>query len=413
LKQKWITLLGGLLIIGLNQNCTKEESLSELQQKAEEIHNRVLTIDTHTDTPLRLLRRNFDLGIKHNPRETRSKIDIPRMIEGGLDAVFFAVFVGQGDRDSEGNEKAKEKALALFDKINETVKKHSDQIELAFTADDAYRIEKSGKRTIFIGMENGYPIGNDLVLLKKYHELGTRYITLCHTKNNDICDSSTDKKGPEHKGLSPFGEQVVEEMNRLGIMVDVSHISDEAFYDVLETSNAPVIASHSCARALCDNPRNLDDDMLKALADKGGVIQMCILSDYVKTPDPNPERDSARAVIRSKFDGFDKLSEDEQNKIRAEWDEINLKFPRKLATVSDVVDHIDHIVKVIGVDHVGIGTDFDGGGGVEDCYDVSEMGNITLELLKRGYSEEQIAKIWSGNLIRVLREVDRISQIKS
>ena len=214
---------------------------------------------------------------------------------------------------------------------------------------------------------------------------GARYITLCHTKNNDICDSSTDTI--ENDGLSKFGKQVVKEMNRLGLMVDVSHISDQSFFDVLAVSEAPVIASHSCARALCNNPRNLDDKMLQALAEHGGVIQMCILSDYVKTPDPNPKRDSARAALRIKYNGFEGLSEEEMKNARKEWYGLEDIYPQKLANVCDVVDHIDHIVKVAGIDHVGIGTDFDGGGGVKGCYDVSGMKNITVELLRRGYSE--------------------------
>jgi membrane dipeptidase len=249
-------------------------------------------------------------------------------------------------------------------------------------------------------------VGHDISLVQKFYNLGVRYITLCHTKNNDICDSSTDPNGPEYQGLSPLGEQVVAEMNRLGMIVDVSHISDEAFYDVLEKSAAPVMASHSCARAFCDNPRNLDDAMLQAIAEKGGVVQMCILSDYVKTPKPNAERDSAFAALRSEFDNYDNASAEQKKIMREQWREIDAKYPKELATVSDVVDHIDHMVQVAGIDHVGIGTDFDGGGGVEGCFDVSEMGNITLELVKRGYTEDQIRKIWGGNFIRVFKAVE-------
>jgi membrane dipeptidase len=399
----WIIVLGGFLVCF----CSREATIEE---RAAKIHKKLLTIDTHTDTPLRLLRDDFDLGFRHDPRQTNSKVDLPRMIEGGLDAVFFAVFVGQGERNAAGNARAQERALRIFEAINTSVEANAELAELAFSADDAHRIEKSGKRAIYIGMENGYPIGNDLTLLKTYYDLGTRYITLCHTRNNDICDSSTDPAGAEHDGLSPFGEDVIAEMNRLGMIVDVSHISDSAFYDVLRVSKAPVIASHSCARALCDNPRNLDDAMLKELAAQGGVIQMCILSDYVKKIEPDSRRVSALEPLREKFNRFDQMSEEEQQELRREWDRLNREYPRTLATVADVVDHIDHIVKVAGIDHVGIGTDFDGGGAVEGCYDVSEMGNITLELVKRGYNEEQIRKIWSGNFMRVFREVEGIAR---
>lgn len=378
-----------------------------LEKRAARIHSEVMTVDTHVDTPLMLLQSDFDLGERHDPRKRGGKVDLPRMKEGGLDAIFFAVFVGQGDRTPDGNEKAKERALGIFDAIHEAVRSHPDQAELALNPEDAYRIEKEGKRAIYIGMENGHPIGKDLSSIKRYYDLGARYITLCHTRNNDICDSSTDEA--EHDGLSSFGEKVVAEMNRLGMIIDVSHISDEAFHDVMRVSKVPVIASHSCARALCDSPRNLDDDMLKKLAENGGVIQMCILSSYVKTPDPNPERDAARDALRKKYGNFSDLSEELRKKARDEWYALEKKYPRQLATVSDVVDHIDHIVSVAGIDHVGIGTDFDGGGGVKDCYDVSEMENITIELIRRDYSEEQVRKIWGGNFMRVFREVVTVS----
>lgn len=389
--------------------CSGQLSDEELAQKATEIHEKVLTIDTHVDTPFMLSMEDWSIGETHDSRKGGNKVDLPRMKEGGLDAIFFAVFVAQGPRTLEGNRKAKERALQTFDNIEKMLEKHSELAELALTPDDAYRIERKGKRAIFIGIENGYPVGNDLSLIERYYDLGARYITLCHSSNNDICDSSTDRKGPEYHGLSVFGKKVVEEMNRVGMIVDVSHISDESFYDVLEVSKAPVIASHSCARALCDNPRNLDDDMLKRLAENGGVIQMCILSSYVKTPEPNPERDAAFGALRQKYSDIEELSERERQKAIEEWRALEEKYPQKLATVSDVVDHIDHIVQVAGIDHVGIGTDFDGGGGVEGCFDVSEMGNITLELVKRGYSEEQIRKIWGGNFMRVFREVEEVA----
>ena len=382
-------------------------------KKAAEIHERVLTIDTHVDTPFMLERENFDIGKINNPRNRGGKVDFPRMKKGGMDAIFFAVFVGQADRSSAGNEKAKKEALDTFALIHNAIKKYPEQAELALTPDDAYKIEKQGKRAIYIGVENGYPLGKDIGMVKKFYDLGARYITLCHTRNNDICDSSTDDKGPEHNGLSQFGKQVVTEMNRLGMLVDVSHISDKSFYDVLELSTAPVIASHSCARAVCDNPRNLTDDMLKKLAQKGGVIQLCILSEYVKKMPENPEREAAHKAMHEKRRHFDTLSEAEKKKAREEWMKMEEKYPPNLAMVTDAVDHIDHIVKLVGIDYVGIGTDFDGGGGLKDCYDVSEMGNITLELVKRGYSEEDIRKIWGGNFMRVFREVEKVAREKT
>ena len=231
------------------------------------------------------------------------------------------------------------------------------------------------------------------------YDLGVRYITLAHTRNNDICDSSTDSNGPEHDGLSSFGQEVVKEMNRIGMMIDVSHISDKAFYDVLDLSNVPVIASHSSCRALCETPRNLSDDMLLALKQNGGVIQICILSEYIKTPDPNPELEAALGALKEKYGDFRGLPDDKKRLVRQETKAIQEKY-EKLATVKDVVDHIDHVIQVIGIEYVGIGTDFDGGGGVEGCKTVADVKNITIELLRRGYSKSDIAEIWGGNLMR-------------
>ena len=390
-----------LVILMLGNACSKNT--------VDEIHENILTIDTHVDTPLRLNREGFDIG-KYNDREQGGgRLDFPRMKKGGLDAVFFAVFLGQGPRTERGHFEAKKNALEIFADIDTALTLNSHQAELALSSRDAYRIEKAGKRAVYMGIENGYPLGRDLSLLETFYNLGARYLTLCHTKNNEICDSSTDPEGPEHQGLSDFGRRVIHEMNRLGMIIDVSHISDKAFYDVLEETNAPVIASHSCSRAICDHPRNLDDDMLRALAANGGVIQMCILSDYVKTIESTAERDSAIQAFKDKYSNFDKLDKVAKQKAYLEWEDMNEKFPKTLATVSDVVDHIDHIVNVVGIDHVGVGTDFDGGGGVQGCNDVSEMKNITKELLERGYSEKEVEKIWGGNFIRVFRQVEKIA----
>lgn len=376
-----------------------------IEQKAAEIHDKVFTIDSHTDTPLKFFKGDYDIGIEHDGRKGEGKVDIPRMEKGGLDAVFFAVFIGQGDRDSLGHAKAFEKAEQIFEATHNEVQKNTKKAEIALTPEDGYRLEGEDKRSIYLGIENGYPIGNNLDNINHFYNLGARYITIVHSHNNDISDSSTDRVGPEYNGLSTFGEEVIERMNELGIMVDVSHASDSAFYDVLKLSSKPVIASHSCARALCDNPRNLTDDMLRALAEKGGVVQMCILSDYVKKLEQSPERIEGRKAFRKKHSNWANYNEEERKVGLRDWYQFDVDFPANLATVSDAVDHIDHIVKVAGIDHVGIGTDFDGGGGLADCYDASELGNITLELVKRGYSEEAIRKIWGGNFMRVFRAV--------
>ena len=330
----------------------------------------------------------------------------PGCRKGGLDGVFFAVFVGQGARTAAGNEKANQRALMLFDSIQSKVDNNSDQVEIALTSDDLKSLNEKGKRAVFIGIENGYPIGRDLSLVSKYYDLGARYITLCHTRNNDICDSSTDTVGPEHGGLSEFGAAIVREMNHLGIMVDVSHISDDAFYDVLEITKAPIIASHSNSRVKHDNPRNLSDDMLLKLAANGGVIQLCVLSDYVSKTEPFPERDSAWQLVRARYGDWSEMNDSSKIALELERDDLNKNYPPRLANVSQFCDHVDHIVGLIGIDHVGFGSDFDGGAELVDCFDVTELPNVTLELLQRGYSESDLQKFWSGNLLRVMREVE-------
>ncbi len=398
-------------VVWLSQ-CRRAPELEDLESRARAIHDRILTIDTHCDTPMRMLSGTWDIGERHEPGKRASgKIDLPRMREGGLDAAFFAVFVAQGERTESGYAKAKGRALAMFDAIQGMLKKYPDLIGLALTPDDAYRLKKEGKRAAFIGMENGYPVGKSLVNLEEYYRLGIRYLTLCHGSDNDICDSSTDRENPEDNGLSDFGKETVAECNRLGIIIDVSHASDRSFFDVLEASRAPVIASHSSCRALCDSPRNLTDDMIQALARKGGVIQVCFVSSFLKKPEPNPERDKALQELRAKYGSRrDIRDEAQREKMWQEYEAIDEKYPEARATVKDVADHIDHVVKVAGIDYVGIGTDFDGGGGVEGCNDVSEMFRLTAELLRRGYTEEQIEKIWSGNVVRVFRQVIEVSR---
>lgn len=390
-----------LTAVLLLSSCTTSEK--RVLRKAARIHEKALTVDSHTDTPMWFTRGGFDFGKNNSDQSHRSKLDIPRMKEGKLDGVFMAVFIGQEERTAEGNAQALAEARTIIDSIGAVAERYANDIALATEPDDLKRIAGQDKHAIYLGLENGYPIGNDLSLVDSFYNDGIRYITLCHSYNNDICDSSTDST--EHGGLSPFGEKVVQRMNELGMMIDVSHASDETFLDVIELTEAPIIASHSCARALCDNPRNLSDDLLLKLKANGGVIQMCILSAYVKTPEPNPLRDSARRAVYENHGNYYALEGEARQAFLDDWYQVDVDFPRKLATVSDVVDHIDHIVEVAGIDHVGIGTDFDGGGGVADCYDVSQLQNITTELVRRGYTARAIKKIWSGNLMRVFESV--------
>jgi membrane dipeptidase len=389
----------------------------KLTEKALNIHRRVLTVDTHCDTPFMLLEKGWDIGKYHQPGLPGSGCqDLPRMKAGGLDATFFAVYVAQGPRTPEGHAKAKSKAIAILDAMDAMFARYPGLCGLALTAQDARRLEKEGRRAIFIGMENGYPLGRDLALLDYFHGRGVRYVTLAHTADNDICDSSTDHRDPEDRGLSDWGRQVVRRMNELGIVIDVSHISDRSFAEVLALSRAPVLASHSCARAIADNPRNLSDDMLLALKKNNGVIQLCILDDYVKDPPENAEREKAFAALWQKANDLggwgDIADESVKEQLEKEYHELNARFPKPPVTVKDAVDHIDYIVRLIGIEHVGIGTDFDGGGGLADCSDVTQLKNITIELVRRGYSEKDIARIWGGNAMRVMHQVEEEAKSK-
>lgn len=395
--------LGGCVAAGDNE--------ADLVARAREIHDRVMAMDTHVDIPFNFATEEVDPGVRG-----RFQVDLPKMREGGLDAAFFIVYVGQTERTPDNYEKAKADAMTKFNAIHRmTSELYPDQIELAYTPDDVERIHREGKLVAMIGIENGYVIGTDLSLLRKYHELGARYITLAHGGHNDIADSATPRPQlgdaeEEHGGLSEFGERVVAEMNRLGIMVDVSHISKNAMMHAVRVSKAPVIASHSSVTALADVPRNMDDEQLLAMKENGGVVQIVAFDSYVKAPDP--ERLEAIRQLRESLGitgpgGLRSLTEEQRAEYERRMAEIDARWPR--ATVSDFVDHIDYAVKLIGIDHVGIASDFDGGGGVIGWADASETFNVTLELVRRGYTEEEIAKLWGGNLLRVWREVERVA----
>ncbi len=401
------------LPLALMLACSSSMTEEELRSLAAEIHTRVLTIDTHDDIPFDFATDSVDPGVRGE-----RQVDIPKMEEGELDVAFFVVYVGQTERTPENYRRAKDDAMTKFEAIHRmTDEMYPDRIELAYTAADAVRISASGKRVAAIGIENGYVIGKDLSLLATYHELGGRYITLAHGGHNDIADSSTPRENfgdaeSEHGGVSEFGERVIAEMNRLGIMVDVSHISKDAMLDAARLSRAPVIASHSSTKALADVARNMDDEQLLALKENGGVMQTVALGGFVKVD--LPEKTEALAALREElgitgFGGAALRNLSAQQ--RAEYDRrreaLDERWPP--ANLQDYVDHIDHAVQLIGIDHVGISSDFDGGGGIVGWEDASQTPNVTLELLRRGYSEEDITKLWGGNLLRVWREVENVA----
>ena len=381
---------------------------AKLEKKAQRIHDKCHTIDTHCDTPMLMVKPGFNVRDEH--QAPASRVDFPRMKKGGLDAMFFAVFTSQKARTPENYMNTYQQANQMLDSIHSTLKHNPDLATLALKADDLAKIEKTGKRAIYIGMENGFPLAKDLSRVEEFYKKGVRYITLCHSFHNDICDSSSDKKPAEHNGVSDFGKQVIAEMNRLGMMVDVSHASDKSFFDVVEYSKAPIIASHSSVRAIAQHNRNMTDEMIKKLAEKGGVIQICLLDEYIKNPDTTTVKFQRMKLLHKRYRESDKMSEAEKAALSKEWDEVEAMDQDKLPGVSELCDHIDYVKKLVGVDYVGIGSDFDGGGGLRDCADVSQFPNITRELLRRGYTESEIKKIWGGNLLRVFREVEKVAK---
>jgi len=435
-----------------------------LIRQARAIHERVITLDTHDDINV----RNFTAERNYTQR-LDTQVNLPKMIDGGLDVAFFIVYVGQGPLTPEGYDDAYGQAVAKFDAIHRLTKEIApDKIALALTAADVRKIAGSGKKVAMIGIENGYPIGEDIKRVKEFADRGGRYLSLAHNGHSQLADSNTGERNGEwlHNGLSDLGKQVIAEANRWGMMIDISHPSKEANLQAMALSRAPVIASHSGARALADHSRNLDDDQLLALKKNGGVVQAVAFGSYVKVTTHSPERTAALAKLEQEFGlpegalrgrggrgggrgagrgtgaaagtaagagrgtgtggtsgatgaqagrgrggALDRLSDERRVEVQKRVAEIDQKFPPPpRASVKDFVDHIDYIVKKIGIDHVGISSDFDGGGGVEGWNDASETFNVTLELVRRGYTEEQIGRIWSGNLLRVLEQVEKIAK---
>ena len=449
-----------------------------LTAKARAIHERVMTLDTHND----ISPANFTSACNYT-MDLGNQVNLPKMIKGGLDASFFIVYVGQGALTSEGYDNAYRQAIEKFDAIHRLTEQIApDKIGLALTSADARKIHASGKKVAFIGVENGYPLGDDLGRIKEFYDRGGRYLSLAHNGHSQLSDSNTGEvEGWKWNGLSPLGEQAIAELNRVGMMIDVSHPSKASMMQTLKLTKAPIIASHSAMRALADVSRNLDDEQLLALKNNGGVVQVVAFASYVKTD--SPERKAALDALRKEFNlppgtslsagggrgrglraglpGSDlvpqetnpcargrgradaaptttatppdangrvtvtqqsrggrgaggalaSLTDEQRASLQAKLETLNAKFPPPTrATVKDFVDHIDYAVKKIGIDHVGISSDFDGGGGVDGWNGADETFNVTLELVRRGYTEPQIAKIWSGNLLRVMDQVQAVAK---
>jgi membrane dipeptidase len=410
------------------QSSSDEDALFK---KARAIHDKVIALDTHIDfAPANLV------GEQNYTQRLETQFNLPKMLDGGLDALFFSIFVGQTreaqDPDAfkpEGYERAYKLAIEKFDAVHRfTHEIAPDKIALASNSADVRRINAQGKKVALMGAENGYPIGEDIARVKEFHDRGARYLSLTHNGHNQLSDSHTgERDGWKWNGLSPLGKQVIAEMNRLGIMVDVSHASKESMMQTAALSKAPIIASHSAVRVLCDVSRNMDDEQLFTLKKTGGVIQIVAYGSFVKTTRPDSsERVAAIAALRKEYNlpeatgpgqrarfqaALKELSSDQRAEYEKKLAEIDQKHPGDPpATLKDFVGHVDYAVKLIGSDHVGISSDFDGGGGVNGWNDASETFNVTLELVRRGYTEDQIAKLWGGNLLRVMDEVQRIAQ---
>ena len=323
---------------------------------AKQMHRRILTLDTHCDTPM-----FFGQDINFATRDAKIKVDLHKMTEGRQDATIMVAYLAQKERTDEALLAATAKADQLLNEIERMVAMNCTAVDIAYTPADLYRLKREGKKAIMLGIENGYAIGKDLTNVERFRNRGVVYMTLCHNGNNDICGSA--RYNDAHIGVTPFGEQVIREMNRTGMMVDLSHAGEQTFYDTLDISSKPVVCSHSSSRALCDHPRNLTDEQLRAIARKGGVVQVCLYSVFLRTDAP--------------------------------------------ATICDAIEHLHHMVNIMGIEHVGIGTDFDGDGGIIGCNDSSELINLTRRMLYERYSENDLRLIWGGNFLRVMEEVQK------
>ncbi|HEX8287647.1 MAG TPA: dipeptidase [Pyrinomonadaceae bacterium] len=399
-----------------------------LVEKAKKIHRDVVTLDTHVD----INTANFTEKVNYT-QDLPVQVDLQKMRKGGLDVAWLIVYTGQGELTEDGYKKAYANAIDKFEAIHRlTGKIAPEQIGLALTSEDARRLVKSGKLVAMIGVENGYPIGMDLSRIKEFADRGARYMSLAHNGHSQLADSNTGERDNKwmHNGLSELGKKAIVEMNKWGIMIDLSHPSKQANIQTLQLTKAPVIASHSSARALADHSRNLDDEQLELIKKNGGVVQAVAFRGYVNTEKSALRSKMTNEVLKelAENEGFKILEREDAMKLpeteRAEYGAKLTAFRTKMrpvinerlktsapdVNVKDFVDHIDYLVKKIGIDHVGISSDFDGGGGVEGWDDASETFNVTLELVRRGYTKKQIEKLWSGNLLRVLDEVQKVAK---
>ncbi len=419
--------LTGILLFSSLFNLNAQTLDQEILKKAKAIHQEAIIIDTHNDINV----NNFT-GDKNYTMNLDTQVNLPKMEKGGMDVSWLIVYTGQNEFNDQTYKAAYENAISKFDAIHRlTDEIASDKIGLATNSAEVRKLVQQGKKVAMIGVENAYPIGTDLGRIKEFYDRGARYMSLSHNGHSQFSDSNTGEENDEwlHNGLSELGEEAVREMNRQGIMIDVSHPSKEAIKQMFELSKAPLIASHSSARALCNHSRNLDDELLELFKKHGGVVQTVAFSSYLNTEKHKAYEKASNDLYAEKAAemNFEILPRDSVRNMNAEMREDYYEGFKKIQTaaepaveilkedvipvnVSDFVDHIDYLVKKIGIDHVGISSDFDGGGGIEGWRDASETLNVTIELVKRGYTNEEIKKLWGENLLRVMDEVQAIAE---
>jgi len=411
------TVMTSMLVLAALTACSPKapapaESVPE-PESAAQLHERLLVLDSHLDTPANLSKPGFDI-MADNPSVLGSvQVDLPKMTRGGLDGGFWVIFMPQGPLDEASFEAARTAALTRSDEILTMVSDHPESFELAYTSEDAARIAATGKRIVYQSIENSYPIGTDLSLVKTFYDRGVRFIGPVHFRDNQFADSATDLSASDFGGLSPLGEDLVREANRLGMVLDGSHAADSTVDDMIALSTTPLILTHTGVKAVYDHPRNISDDLLRKIADDGGVIQINAYGGYLEALSPTPERQAALDELQTEFEGISPITADAETRERymARMDEVDASFPPPRSTFEKFMEHMNHALEVVGPDHIGMGADWDGGGGVEGMEDVSFLPKVTERLLAEGYSEADIQKIWSGNMLRMLQQAEAGKEI--
>ena len=373
-----------------------------------EIHDRLMVLDSHLDTPANFSRPGFDI-MQDNPTILGEvQVDLPKMKRGGLDGGYWVIFTPQGPLTPQAYDAALKAALTRSDEIQAVAAAHPDEFELAYSADDAERIAAEGKRVMLQSIENSYPLGLDISNLKTFYDRGVRMVGAIHFRDNQFGDSSTDLTSTKSGGLTPLGFELIKEANRLGMVVDGSHSSDAAVEDMIRTSTTPVILTHTGLKAIFDHPRNISDDLLRKIAEQGGVIQINAYGGYLEQLEDSPERAAALEALQAQFPGVEPFRTDAATlaRYREKSAELDAKYPPPRSTFEKFMEHMNHALEIVGPDHVGMGADWDGGGGVEGMEDVSFLPKVTERLLAEGYTEDDLRKIWGGNLMRVLRQAE-------